>query len=490
MNIAFRQFNLSLFVVMVLFAGCSSTRQVQSPVRSAEQFRQQIDAILADSVFRPVVTTMKIVSLKTSEVWYERNSLLLMHPASNMKLLTSATALCRLGKDFTFTTRMSHDGTIADSVLHGNIYFKGSGDPDLSSASLAGFARELQAKGITRIDGDIVGDASYFDGERWGVGWMWDDEPSSDEAFNSALSVNRNCVDVRVVPSDSVGSAPLVTIVPATLYMNVENTAVTGAPHTRNTLEISRKYFERTNTITVKGSVPAESRGKKETITVLGPEQYFLTLAKEELQRVNIHLTGSTRLGTVPSDAHQIAQHDQPIDSMVIYQNKVSDNLSAENSLKALSAEVLGRAGSTEHGISLVKQTLAEFGIDSTSFRMVDGSGVSHYDLVTSDLSIKLLQGMWRKKNIFDLYYTSLPIAGVDGSLASRMRNTAAQNNLHAKTGTISGVAALAGYVTTADGELLAFSMLMQNFIGSSEPYRRAQDAIGALMANFRKDAQ
>ena len=173
---------------------------------------------------------------------------------------------------------------------------------------------------------------------------------------------------------------------------------------------------------------------------------------------------------------------------MVIFQNKVSDNLSAENSLKTLSAEVLGRAGSTQHGVSLVKQTLAAFGIDSASFRMVDGSGVSHYDLVTSDLSVKLLQGMWRNKDLFDLYYASLPIAGVDGTLSSRMRKTAAHTNLHAKTGTISGVTTLAGYVTTADGELLAFSMMMQNFIGSSEPFRRAQDAIGALMANFRND--
>jgi D-alanyl-D-alanine carboxypeptidase/D-alanyl-D-alanine-endopeptidase (penicillin-binding protein 4) len=459
----------------------------QAPLTGVEQFRRQVDTILADSAFRPVVTTMKIVSLKTSDVLYERNSQVLMRPASNLKLITSATALVRLGSGFKFTTRLSYDGTITDSVLHGNIYFKGAGDPDLTTASIASLVREVRSRGIARIEGDIIGDATYFDGERWGVGWMWDDEPSLDEAYNSALSVNRNCVQVLAAPGDSAGAAPVVTVIPATQYMTEENTAVTGAPDSDNTLEISRKYRECTNIITVKGSIPLGARRKREDISVLGPEQYFLTLAKEELQRLHITVAGTTRLGTLPAAARQIAVHEQPIDSMVIFQNKVSDNLSAENSLKAVSAEVLGGAGSSEHGISLVKQTLAEFGIDSSAFRMVDGSGVSHYNLLTSEIYIKLLQAMAKKKDLFDIYYASLPIAGVDGTLSSRMKNTPAQYNLHAKTGTLSGVTTLAGYVTTAEGEMLAFSMMMSSFIGTSEPYRRAQDAIGVLMANFKR---
>lgn len=487
MNRHVRQCSLAVLISLLIFSGCSATRDIPSPLRSTDRFRQEIDRLLADSLFSPVVSTVKIVSLRSSEVLYERNSQLLMRPASNMKLLTSATALMRLGKEFRFTTRVSYDGTVVDSVLHGSLYIKGSGDPDLSSAALAGLCREIGRKGITRIDGDIVGDASYFDGERWGVGWMWDDEPSGYAAFNSALSINRNCVDVRVEPSDSIGGRARVTIIPATQYVTVDNTALTGDSAIRSTIEVSRKFFERTNTITVTGSLPFGARAKTESITVLRPELYFLTLTKEELERQHIRVTGTARLGVVPPAAREIAQHQQPIDSMVVYLNKVSDNLSAENSLKTVSAEVLGGGGSTRHGVSLVKQTLAGFGIDSLSFLMVDGSGVSHYNLLTSEIYIKLLQAMHEQKPMFDLYYASLPIAGVDGSLSDRMRGTAAQNNLHAKTGTISGVTTLAGYVTTADGEMLAFSMMMQNFIGSTEPFRRAQDAIGALMANFKR---
>ncbi|HTR81544.1 MAG TPA: D-alanyl-D-alanine carboxypeptidase/D-alanyl-D-alanine-endopeptidase, partial [Bacteroidota bacterium] len=146
-----------------------------------------------------------------------------------------------------------------------------------------------------------------------------------------------------------------------------------------------------------------------------------------------------------------------------------------------------GIPGTSEHGISAVNRILASWGIDSTKYLMVDGSGVSHYDLVTPETFIQLLRAIYMQKGLFDLYYRSLPIAGVDGLLASRMKNSPAQNDLRAKTGTIRGVSALSGYVRTADGELLAFSMMMQNYIGSGEPYRRAQDAIGVLMASLKR---
>ncbi|MGE5314440.1 MAG: D-alanyl-D-alanine carboxypeptidase/D-alanyl-D-alanine-endopeptidase [Acidobacteriota bacterium] len=483
----FRLFPL-LFLALALFAGCSSSRiaeRAASP--DAEAFRSTIDSILARPIFRPTITTMKIVSLKTGEVLYERTPQLLMRPASNMKLLTTATALMRLGTSFAFTTRLYADGSVADSVLHGNLYIRGSGDPDLNSSSLAGMIASVRAKGIRAIDGDLAGDASYFDEKRWGTGWMWDDEPSGFAAFNSALSLNRNCVEVRVTPSDTIGLPPRVVLSPETAYMTVENTAVTSGMNTKSTLEVSRRFFERTNTITVSGAIPAGSRPRSELITVLYPEQYLLTAAKEELQRQGIAFNGRIRMAQVPFTAQLLAEHVQPIDSMIIFLNKVSDNLSAENTLKTISAEARHAPGSTEDGVSLVKETLAGFGIDSTAFLMVDGSGVSHYNLLTSEVYVKLLEGMYAQKNVFDLYYRSLPVAGVDGTLDTRMRNTPAQGNLHAKTGTISGVTTLAGYVTTADGEMLAFSMMMQNFIGSSEPYRRAQDAIGAFMAGYRR---
>ncbi|HLP15509.1 MAG TPA: D-alanyl-D-alanine carboxypeptidase/D-alanyl-D-alanine-endopeptidase, partial [Bacteroidota bacterium] len=377
---------------------------------------------------------------------------------------------------------------VRDSILYGNLYVKGGGDPDFSSAAIAAIVAEQKSKaGIKRVEGELVGDDTYFDAQRWGTGWMWDDEPWGYAAFNSALSINRNCVDVYVRPSDTVGALPFVTIEPDTRYVSVENTAVTAGMNTKNTLDISRKFFERSNTITICGALPLGTSASHETITVLHPEQYFLTLMREEIERAGIPVSGRNRVAPVPSSAFLGAEYHQPIDSTIVYMNKESDNLSAENLLKTISAEVQGGNGSTGHGITLVKQTLAGFGIDSTSYIMVDGSGLSYYDLLSSGIFVKLLQGVATQKNIFDLFYASLPVAGTDGTLASRMRGTAAQGNLHAKTGTISGVSTLAGYVTTADGEMLAFSMMMQNFIGSAAPFRHAQDAIGAFMASYKR---
>ncbi|HLP15719.1 MAG TPA: D-alanyl-D-alanine carboxypeptidase/D-alanyl-D-alanine-endopeptidase, partial [Bacteroidota bacterium] len=269
-----------LLAALFVFAGCSSSRMAQDPVSAnanAPAFRESIDRILADTVLRPVVTSMKIVALKTGDVLYERNADLLMRPASNMKLLTTAAALIRLGPKFAFTTRFYSDGYVRDSVLYGNLYVKGGGDPDFSSAAIAAIVAEQKSKaGIKRVEGDLVGDDTYFDAQRWGTGWMWDDEPWGYAAFNSALSINRNCVDVRVTPSNTVGAPPIVTIEPDTRYVSVENTAVTAGMNTMNTLEISRKFFERSNTITICGALPLGTSASHETITVLHPEQYFL----------------------------------------------------------------------------------------------------------------------------------------------------------------------------------------------------------------------
>ena len=471
----------------VTLDSCSPIERLTQGEPPLEQFRGSIDALLSDSIFTATKCGIKIVSLGNGEVLYERDARMLLRPASNMKLITAAAALSTLGKNFLLKTEMYSDTIINNGVLHGNIYLKGFGDPDFNSAQLADFLAMLKARGITKIDGNLVGDATYFDDERWGVGWMWDDEPAGFAAYNSALSINRNCVMVTVTPSNTMGDTTLISIDPPTQYVSLLNTATTGADTTALTLGISRKFKERLNVITVKGQIARGAKPQKESISVWGPEMYFLTLFKEELQRKNIVFDGKLLLDTIPSSAVLFARHLQPIDSMVVFLNKMSDNLSAENTIKILGAESYGVPGTTEHGISSVKRTLYSFGIDTTKFLMVDGSGVSHYDLLTPDILVTLLRAMHSKKDIFDLYYSSLPNAGVDGLLANRMKGTPAQNNLHAKTGTLGGVSSLSGYVTTADGEMLGFSIMMQNYIGTGEPYRKIQDAIGALMAGFSR---
>jgi D-alanyl-D-alanine carboxypeptidase/D-alanyl-D-alanine-endopeptidase (penicillin-binding protein 4) len=172
---------------------------------------------------------------------------------------------------------------------------------------------------------------------------------------------------------------------------------------------------------------------------------------------------------------------------MLVNLNKISDNLSAENTLKILGAEKRGAPGSARSGIYETKQFLAQFGIDTTKFLMVDGSGVSHYNLLTAEMLVQLLVGMAHRPEWFPLFYASLPVAGVDGTLSNRMKGTPAEGNLRAKTGSISGVSSLSGYVTSQDGEMLAFSILMQHFLGGHRPYREVQDRMGVRLAGFSR---
>ncbi len=482
-----RRFIFLFSIIGLMLGGCSTFERLTHGTTPVEQFRHKIDAILADSIFTSTKCGIEIVSLDNNDILYEQNAKTLLRPASNMKLVTTAAALLVLGRRYSFNTSLYADTLVSGDTLEGNIYFKGFGDPDFSSADLGTVLLPLKARSISRINGDLVGDASYFDDEHWGSGWMWDDEPSGFAAYNSALSIDRNCVQVTAVPGAKAGGTVAITIDPPTRYVSLINEATTGADTLPSTLDISRKFKERLNTIFVKGKMPSGAKPEKESISVWDPEKYFLTLAQEELERQNIKVDGKLLLDSVPGSAVLISQQSHSMDSVLIYLNKASDNLSAENVLKIIGAVSFGTPAATAHGITATKLALEKLGIDSTKYLMVDGSGVSHYNLITPDIFVQLLRSVYGRKDIFDLYWNSLPNAGVDGLLANRMKGSPAQNNLHAKTGTIRGASALSGYVRTAEGELLAFSIMMQNYIGSGDPYRKAQDAIGVLMAGLRR---
>jgi D-alanyl-D-alanine carboxypeptidase/D-alanyl-D-alanine-endopeptidase (penicillin-binding protein 4) len=173
------------------------------------------------------------------------------------------------------------------------------------------------------------------------------------------------------------------------------------------------------------------------------------------------------------------------MDSVVIYLNKVSDNLAAEAILKTLSAEKFGSPGTSRAGGSLVKAFIAATGADTSRIVIGDGSGLSRYNLASPATIVHLLCTMYRRTDVFDVFFGSLPVAGIDGTLDTRMKGTPAEGNLRAKTGTLSGVSSLSGYVTTADGVPLAFSIMMTGFPNSTRAYRDVQDAIGVYLSSL-----
>jgi D-alanyl-D-alanine carboxypeptidase/D-alanyl-D-alanine-endopeptidase (penicillin-binding protein 4) len=479
--------HLSLAAACIfLLSSCSSLYRSQSDEAALLSLKKSIDGILADSIFVPAHVGIKVVSLVGGRVLCERGSRALFHPGSNLKLLTAATALHALGKDYEFKTVLCTDSIIESGVLLGNLCIKGFGNPDLSSKDLRWMVEQLKAMGVRRVKGDLIGDVSFFDSLFWGKGWMWDDEPSPSEAFITPLSVNDNSVKVYVKTGQRVGDPVQVRLEPETRCLQLENNGLTGPDTVTNTIEVTRKCRERLNTIVVNGTLPIDSLEHGFALSVWQPELYALSLLREDLEREGIAVEGTSRLGTLRNGSTRLVLHKWPIDSVVINMMKMSDNLSAENTLKVVAAEKRGPPGTASNGISIVNGFLFSLGIDTTAYLMVDGSGVSHYNLIDAQTIVDLLCGMQRQEELIGLFRTSLPIAGVDGTLEKRMRGTSAEGRVRAKTGTLRDASSLSGYVQAEGGDALAFSILMQDFIGSPKPYRDAQDKIVELLARFQ----
>ena len=485
-------FTLSL---IYLFSSCAATRPEQGnhlERHSVAFLRAQIDSILQDSVLSQTRVGIQVVAVETGDVLYQRHAQELFHPASNLKLLTTATALEKLGPDFRFQTILLCDSNnVRDSIIKGNLYLKGFGNPDLTDEDLRWMVNELKRQGIREITGHLVCDATYFDSLYWGKGWMWDDTSSPDFAPISALSVNDNCVTVWVQPGEKPGDSLKVWMEPKTSYMKIENDGITVDSTDSVQIEqfkVERKWVHPENTIVIRGGMVAGASPKRYRIEVLNAPLYVGTRLRELMAEAGIALNGSVMIGKTPEHVRALVTHLSPPLTLVVFNtNKISDNLSAEMLLKTLGAEFKGVPGSAEKGTAVVRQFLAEVGVDSNRYAMVDGSGVSRYNVVTPALMVKLLRRMYGDFRVQAEFQASLPIAGVDGTLAKRMVGTPAERKLHAKTGTLRGVSTLSGYTETADGEVLAFSIMMEHFLGKASRIRQVQDRIGAVLSGFTR---
>ncbi len=476
-----------ILVAALLAAGCSSagnTARVDSAGtqggprthHSAAALGNRIDALMVDSLFPPASAAVRIVSLSDNIVLYERNAQLLFTPASNQKLFTSAAALHLLGPLFRITTVAGFDSAA------GKIFLRGGGDPLLSTSDLDSLASTL--RGLLPPGGSwtLVGDASRFDSLYWGPGWMWDDAADPSGMGISALSVNGNTVEVSVRGGPAPGSPPEVTVIPPTGFVQVMNRAVVSDSVVRE-LTIARPLQHPSNVILVDGEL-LPGQQVSVTLTVFEPDRYTLTLFAEALSRVGIRCSAAV-MDTMPGSVRPAAAVSRRLDSVVTFMNTVSDNLSAECLVKLMGAESAGTPGTWQSGIRAVKNFLASIGIDTARITLVDGSGFSRYNLTNAETIVRLLVAMAHDQEAGRSFMASLPVAGEAGTLSRRMRRTAAAHLLKAKTGTMTGVSSLSGYTTGADGEPLAFSIMMQNFPGSSHSYRAIQDSIGVLITGW-----
>ncbi len=479
------------FIISVLLftphLGCSISKPVAEQLIGESISTSKIDSLLNNKLLDAASVGIKVVNLTKNETVFEKNSNKLFRPASNMKLITTGAAIELLPADFHFKTELITDGDIVDSILYGNLYLKGYGDPLLRIGDLDSLINYLITKNIKRINGNLIGDVSYFDDNYWGKGWMWDDEPEPFAAFITPLTINGNSVKIFVSPVAKIGEKVKVKIEPATEYVHIINSGITSAINDTaiEKLSVSRNREERNNVITVSGYIPPDSKEKEFTVSVWKPELFTLQLLRNKLEQSNIKIEGRVLIDTI-SRGKPVAAIRRPIDSVLTEINKNSNNLATENLLKTLSAEISKTRGNSEASISLVNKFLSSIEIDTNKIVIADGSGVSRYNLLSPNAVVKLLSYYHRNQK-YNRLYSTLSTAGVDGTLKNRFQTGNVKNNFRGKTGTHSDALSLSGYLRNSNNDTLAFSIFFNNvlpdFNTKLKDYRDIQDAIVEVLA-------
>jgi serine-type D-Ala-D-Ala carboxypeptidase/endopeptidase (penicillin-binding protein 4) len=438
----------------------------------------------------------------TGQVLFEENADRYFVPASNMKLFTTALALSKLGVDYRFRTTI--EATMeptADGKISGPVYLVGRGDPNLSNRKFPYVLKEefdgppektigvladaLAAKGIREISGDLVGDDSFFPRERYPNGWEIDDMVWEYGAAISAIVVDDNTVQLTLTPGEKAGERVEAVVLPSAPEFTVDNQVVTSAPGVKPDLTLKREPGS--NLVTVLGTLPAKSNPRKLTLAIQEPALHAVAMLKRLLEDRGIRVSGAPRQVSLPPGAPTgetrvvLAEHlSIPLGESVKLVNKVSQNLHTEVLLRT-AARQGGPWSTPEELANFATSFYAIAGIPPGDVVQTDGSGLSRHDLVTPRALVALLLYA-QKQPWFPAYYDSLPVAGVDGTLEDRMKNSIATGRVHAKTGSVEHVRTRSGYAELPSGRKLVFSFLSNNMGSKSHEATDALDALSIAM--------
>jgi serine-type D-Ala-D-Ala carboxypeptidase/endopeptidase (penicillin-binding protein 4) len=481
-----------------------------------KELAKQVDAILARPDVARAFWGVEIEELETGSVVYSHDADRLFVPASNAKLFTTAAALALLGSDYRFRTTVE-SATAPDKYgrLSGDLVLVGRGDPNLSGRTLPfnlkteralppthvldEIVDQLIARGVKVIDGDLVADDSFFVYERFGEGWSIGDLVWQSGAPVSALAVNDNVVYVNIHPGERPGERAFVSLSPFAEYYHIENHVLTSPAGTGpRKLGIQREPGS--NHVEIWGSIPQDDPGVPEVLAIEEPAEFCARLFWELLAKRGVVLYGRTRarhLAVESLGAHLaaanpppqggveaapiaqpvvLAEHlSQPLGLDIRVTNKVSQNLHAEILLRLLGREK-GSSPSVAGGLEVLRGFLAQAGVGPEEYAFYDGSGLSRQNLVSPRATVKLLRYA-AKQSWGAEYIESLPLAAVDGTLASRFDSLPAAATLRAKTGSLDHVKALSGYLTTATGRRLVFSIYCNN-----HSLKKANDVVDEIV--------
>ena len=468
----------------------SPTVAVPAPRTALSTLQTDILALTQSPGVRRGTWGIVVHSLDRHERLFELNPHSLLVPASIVKLLSVATAVDAVGWDYRFATTVGVSGSVIDGVLRGDIVIDGTGDPSLGGRGgedIGLFVDAIRAAGISRIEGRIIGRDDLLEDARPALAWAWDDLGYPSGALFGALNYAENRTVVRIAPGVAAGQPGIVTLEVSADGRPLINRTVTVAPGATQFVWPEQRPGE--TGLTIAGTVTAGATPARLNISAGNPTLWFATVLRNRLVAAGIPVSGAAYdgddvaelLATTPIYTYQsptLADIAQPM-------LKDSINLYAESALR-LNAAAAVTPKTNDAALEGFRSRMAALGVSPDAYQVIDGSGLSRRDAAAPEVFIAVLQRMFDPAGSSP-WMRALPVAGVDGSLAGRMKGTAAENNLRAKTGTMSNIRSLAGYVTTGDGERLAVVIMLNDFEGAGAAALQAIDAIAVRLATFRR---
>jgi D-alanyl-D-alanine carboxypeptidase/D-alanyl-D-alanine-endopeptidase (penicillin-binding protein 4) len=424
---------------------------------------QEIDNILEKSCLSDEKTSVSIVAMPSGRTIYAYNTIKPLLAASVTKIITTAAALHYLSPEYRFKTKFLYTGQIRGSVLQGDLIIRAGGDPKLATKDLWEIATQIKASGIRKITGNLIVDAHFFDRYDRAPAWKTERSQRAYDAKLSALSLNYNSIAVHVQPRE-VGQKLNVWLEPALPYMYIENTAKT-IKRGRNTISVSRSEpIDGQVKIQVKGKLPISVPTKTIYRNVNNPMRYASETFRALLRQVGVSINGQTKIVFTPSTGKELSQHLSAPLSMILKElNTFSNNMMAEHIIKTIAAERLGGAGSHVKGLRLVKEFLRQSRVNLQGVNLVDGSGLSRQNRMTTRAITDLLTTMYSRLDIGPDFMSSLRVMGAYGVLSKRLTKSPARGKVRAKTGSLKGVSTLAGYIENKTGQQFAFALFLNN---------------------------
>jgi D-alanyl-D-alanine carboxypeptidase/D-alanyl-D-alanine-endopeptidase (penicillin-binding protein 4) len=431
----------------------------------AQDLQNTLDEVLSARCLDEAQTGISIVALPSGKAIYSHHADTPLLPASTLKTVTTAAALRYLSPEYRFITQFLYSGTRQGAIIQGDLIVKAGGDPKLTLENLWQIAQHLRGMGIQQVTGKLLIDSQFFDNLTQAP--EWGEDESSQWAYDarlSAFALNFNTLAVHVSPAQVAGTAAQVWLESQPPYLQLHNQTTTST-QSGNSVALSREQDEQNNVhLYVQGKVSLSAEEKVIYLNVDDPIRYAAESFRSVLKQAGIEVLGATVLGKMPEKTQLLHRHLSPPLSMILKElNTFSNNFIAEQVLKTIAAEVSKQPGSHVEGLRLVQAFLQALGVRLTGVNLVDGSGLSRKNHVTAQAMTDFFTAISNRFDIGPDFLTALRVMGAQGALSPRLSHSPARAQIRAKTGTLTGMSGLAGYVANTQGAVFAYAFLLNN---------------------------